>query len=40
MAELDSIRIIAFGVQISKENLYLLITLLFSLYPIFICRSD
>jgi hypothetical protein len=40
VAELDSIRIMAYRVQIRDENLYILLTLLFSLYPILICRSD
>jgi hypothetical protein len=37
---LDSIRIVVRCVQIREENLYLLLTLLFSLYPIFILKSD
>jgi hypothetical protein len=32
VAELDSVRIIAHRVQIREENLYFLLTLLFSLY--------
>jgi hypothetical protein len=40
MTELNSIRIIARHVQIREENLYHLLILLFSLFPILICRSD
>jgi hypothetical protein len=40
VAGLDSIRILPCRVQIKEENLYVLLTLLFSLYPIFMCRLD
>jgi aryl carrier-like protein len=36
VAGLDSIRILPYRVQIREENLYLLLTLLFSLYPIYV----
>jgi hypothetical protein len=37
---LNSIRIISHCMQIREENPYLLLILLFSLFPILICRSD
>jgi hypothetical protein len=37
---LDSIRILPRRVQVREENLYLLLTLLSSLYPIFMYRLD
>jgi hypothetical protein len=40
VVELDSIRTIARRVQVREENLYFLLTLLFSFHPIFICGSD
>jgi hypothetical protein len=38
-AVLDSIRIIARREQIGEENLYLFLTLLFSICPVFVCTS-
>jgi hypothetical protein len=40
VTEFDSIRMIARHVQIKEENLYFLLTSLFSLYSILIWRSD
>jgi hypothetical protein len=40
MAELDSIRIIIHHCADQGKNIYFLLTLLFSLYPVFICISD